>query len=113
MWELFNEIDNAMYGQAPERYPDRVVVEWHAEMSAYLKAIDPYGRLVTTSISHRDVAGLNQVASIPLLTTLVGSSALGTHPSVGRAWGYPSAAAVQSIAGGWAIVSVVVFQYGK
>ena len=64
VWELFNEIDNAMYGQAPERIPDRVVVEWHAEMSAYLKGIDPYGRLVTTSISHRDVAGLNQVAGI-------------------------------------------------
>ena len=63
-WEFFNEIDNAMYGQKPERIPDRVIVDWHAEMSAYLKSIDPYGRLVTTSVSHRDVAGLNRVPGL-------------------------------------------------
>lgn len=64
VWELFNEVDNAMYGQTPVRIPDDVVTAWHAEMSAYLKGIDPSGRPVTTSISHRDVAGLNRIASI-------------------------------------------------
>ena len=66
VWEFFNEIDNAMYGQKPDRIPDEVIVGWHKEMSAYLKAIDPYGRPVTTSISHREVAGLNQVPGIDL-----------------------------------------------
>lgn len=63
-WEFFNEIDNAMYEQKPVRIPDDVITAWHAEMSAYLKSIDPYGRLVTTSISHRDVAGLNRITTI-------------------------------------------------
>lgn len=64
VWELFNEVDNAMYDQKPNRIPDDVVTAWHAEMSAYLKSIDPYGHLVTTSLSHRDVAGLNRVPSL-------------------------------------------------
>jgi hypothetical protein len=63
-WEFFNEVDNAMYGQKPERIPDAVVAAWHAEMSVYLKAIDPYKHLVTTSVSHRDVEGMNRIASM-------------------------------------------------
>ena len=62
-WEFFNEIDNLMYG-LPQRIPDDVITAWHTEMSAYLKSIDPYHHLVTTSISHRPVAGLNQVPAI-------------------------------------------------
>jgi hypothetical protein len=64
VWVFFNEIDNAMYGQQPARIPDDVIARWHAEMSAYLKAVDPYGRLVTTSVSHRDVAGMNQIPTM-------------------------------------------------
>ena len=63
-WEFFNEVDNTMYGQKSERIPDEVITKWHAEMSAYLKEIDPYGRSITTSISHRDVAGLNEIATL-------------------------------------------------
>lgn len=62
--EFFNEVDNAMYGQKPDRIPDADVTAWHAEMGAYLKGLDPYGHLVTTSISHRPVEGLNQVGAI-------------------------------------------------
>lgn len=63
MWELFNEIDNV---SAPLNIPDHVITNWHTEMSAYLKAVDPYGRMVTTSISHRDINGLNAIASIDI-----------------------------------------------
>lgn len=63
VWEFFNEIDNAMYGQK-EKIPDPVIADWHAEMAAFLKAADPYGRLVTTSVSHRDVAGMNAIPSM-------------------------------------------------
>jgi hypothetical protein len=42
-WELFNEVNLA------RRAEDADVVAWHAEMAGYLKAIDPYGHLVTTS----------------------------------------------------------------
>lgn len=62
-WEFFNEIDNAMYGQNPP-IEGKLIVQWHEEMSAYLKSIDPYEHLVTTSISHRDIDGLNSIPSI-------------------------------------------------
>jgi len=66
-WEFFNEIDNLMYdGNPADRIPDEVITAWHAEMSRFLKETDPYGHLVTTSISHRDVAGLNEIATLDL-----------------------------------------------
>ena len=63
VWEFFNEIDNLMYG-LPRRIPDDVVTAWHAEMGAYLKRMDPYHHLVTTSISHRPIQGLDRVAAL-------------------------------------------------
>lgn len=66
-WEFFNEIDNAMYNGKPEdRIPDAVITAWHDEMSSFLKSIDPYNHLVTTSISHRDVAGMNDLKNMDL-----------------------------------------------
>ncbi|WP_404420684.1 DUF5060 domain-containing protein [Nibricoccus sp. IMCC34717] len=62
-WEFFNEVDNASYGQ-PERIPDEVITTWHREMADYLKSIDPQRRLVTTSISHRDIAGMNAIPAM-------------------------------------------------
>lgn len=64
VWELFNEVDNAMYARKPARIPDDIVTAWHAEMSAYLKELDPSGRLVSTSISHRELAGLDDVRTL-------------------------------------------------
>ncbi|MBN2279598.1 MAG: DUF5060 domain-containing protein [Candidatus Marinimicrobia bacterium] len=59
MWEFFNEIDNVMYhGKQEEHIPDEIITRWHDEMSSYLKEIDPYDHIVTTSVSHREVAGL-------------------------------------------------------
>lgn len=64
-FEFFNEIDNAAFTQKDSiRIPHDVITTWHAEMSHYLKSIDPYGHLVTTSISHRDIAGLDAVPDI-------------------------------------------------
>jgi len=61
-WEFFNEVDNAMYTE--EQIPDFAVMDWHREMSEYVKATDPYNHLVTTSISHRDVTGMNSIPTI-------------------------------------------------
>lgn len=47
-WELFNEVDLA------RRADDRDVIAWHREMGGYLKEIDPYDHLVTTSTVGRD-----------------------------------------------------------
>jgi len=64
-WEFFNEVDNAVFTQQDSLLiPHAAVTLWHAEMSRYLKDIDPYQHLVTTSISHRDILGMN---SIPYL----------------------------------------------
>lgn len=65
-WEFFNEIDNAMYAKDGHTIPDSIITGWHTEMSAFLKQIDPYGHIVTTSISHRDVAGLNDIKTIDI-----------------------------------------------
>lgn len=64
-FEFFNEIDNAAFNSADSvLIPFHYITEWHDEMSRYLKDIDPYGHLVTTSISHRDIMGLNSIAYI-------------------------------------------------
>jgi len=62
-WEFFNEIDNLMYG-LPDKIPDSVITAWHAEMADYLRSIDPYHHLITTSISHRNVAGLYNIPAM-------------------------------------------------
>ena len=64
-FEFFNEIDNAAFNSADSiLIPHSVITEWHDEMSRYLKDIDPYRHMVTTSISHRDIMGLNSLAYI-------------------------------------------------
>jgi len=64
-WEFFNEIDNGVFGKEDTiLIPLSAVTQWHNEMGRYLKDIDPYQHLVTTSISHRDIAGLNSIAYI-------------------------------------------------
>jgi hypothetical protein len=68
-WEFFNEIDNAVFTPTPH---DSVLIDhsiitgWHDEMSTYLKSIDPYDHIVTTSISHRDIKGMNDLPNIDL-----------------------------------------------
>jgi hypothetical protein len=66
MWEFFNEVDNVQHNGRQQPIPSADITQWHDEMSAYLKALDPYAHIVTTSISHRDVEGLNSVPSIDI-----------------------------------------------
>ena len=66
MWEFFNEIDNIQFRRADAPIPAEEIVAWHREMAAYLRSIDPYGHIVTTSISHRDLPGLNDVEGIDI-----------------------------------------------
>lgn len=47
-WELFNEVD--WTNEYEQRQSD--VANWHAEMAAYIKSVDPYEHLVTTSFAH-------------------------------------------------------------
>ncbi|MFZ4546317.1 MAG: DUF5060 domain-containing protein [Bacteroidales bacterium] len=66
-WEFFNEIDNAMYNVKPEdQLPPSVITAWHDEMSTFLKSIDPYNHMVTTSVSHRDIDGMNDLKNLDI-----------------------------------------------
>ena len=66
MWEFFNEIDNIQFRNSSDPIPAADIVGWHTRMSSYLKSIDPHGHIVTTSISHRDLDGLNSVPDIDI-----------------------------------------------
>ena len=66
MWEFFNEVDNVQFARADSPIPAEEIVAWHREMAAYLKELDPYGHIVTTSISHRDLEGLNDIPGIDI-----------------------------------------------
>ena len=64
-FEFFNEIDNGVFTKGDSIIiPHSDITNWHNEMSRYVKDIDPYKHLVTTSISHRDITGLNSIAYI-------------------------------------------------
>jgi hypothetical protein len=63
-WELFNEVDNVQFGNKNKPISADSIVQWHDEMSTYIKQTDPYKHLVTTSISHRDLKGLNSLNGI-------------------------------------------------
>ena len=55
--EFFNEVDHA-YDDGDANVPASDIVSWHDEMSSYLKSIDPFGHLVSTSCSHKTLQGL-------------------------------------------------------
>lgn len=63
-WEFFNEIDNVQFRNKENPINAAHIVQWHDEMSAYLAELDPYDHLITTSISHRDLEGLNSIKDI-------------------------------------------------
>ena len=66
-WEFFNEIDNVMFnGKAEDQISASVITSWHDEMSTFLKSTDPYNHIVTTSVSHRDVAGMNELKNMDI-----------------------------------------------
>jgi hypothetical protein len=66
-WEFFNEIDNAAFSEGDSVIiPHDAITSWHKEMAAYLKSIDPYGHIVTTSVSHRIIDGLYSVDDLDL-----------------------------------------------
>lgn len=53
-WELFNEVE---WTDAAGRGRWEDIAAWHREMAGYLRALDPYGHLITTS-SRLDEPGL-------------------------------------------------------
>jgi hypothetical protein len=68
-FEFFNEIDNSAFTPSPGDsviISHEAIIEWHSEMSRYLHDIDPYHHIITTSISHRDIMGMNMLPYIDI-----------------------------------------------
>lgn len=63
-WEFFNEVDNIQFADPKNPIPAADIAAWHVEMAAYLREIDAHSHMITTSISHRDIEGLNSVPDI-------------------------------------------------
>ncbi|MDB5051931.1 MAG: hypothetical protein JWO30_5002 [Fibrobacteres bacterium] len=51
VYEFFNEVD---WANITEHVPAADLGNWHNYMASYLRSIDPYNHLVTTSLSHSD-----------------------------------------------------------
>lgn len=66
MWEFFNEIDNIQFRDRNNPIPAKDIVDWHSDMARYIKSIDVHKHIVTTSISHRDLEGLNSIADMDI-----------------------------------------------
>jgi hypothetical protein len=60
-WEFFNEIDNVMDWQD---VPAGAITNWHKEMANYLKQIDSYKHLVSTSVTTKEISGLWEIESL-------------------------------------------------
>ncbi|MDZ7399114.1 MAG: DUF5060 domain-containing protein [candidate division KSB1 bacterium] len=61
-WEFWNEVD--LTAGRPED-----VVAWHKEMAAYLRQIDPYDHLITTSFAHGEYDGIWEIPEIDFTQT--------------------------------------------
>lgn len=61
-WEFWNEVD--LTAGTPED-----VVAWHKEMAAYLRLIDPYKHLITTSFSYKELPVIWQLQDIDITQT--------------------------------------------
>ncbi|HEY9489574.1 MAG TPA: cellulase family glycosylhydrolase [Chryseosolibacter sp.] len=66
-WEFFNEIDNAAFNKKDSIIiSHEAITSWHKEMASYLKTIDPYDHIVTSSVSHREIKGLFSLDELDL-----------------------------------------------
>jgi hypothetical protein len=66
VWEFFNEVDNVQFSNRKAPISAESITQWHDEMSTYLKSIDLYHHVVSTSISHRDIQGLNSLPNMDI-----------------------------------------------
>lgn len=66
-WELFNEVQwTGNYPLQSDRWAP-AVIQWHLEMSQYIKSIDAFDHLVTTSADDQQLITMDKVNSIDIL----------------------------------------------
>lgn len=61
VWEFWNEVDHLV---ASEGVTTAMLGSWHAEMSEYLRTLDPYDHIITSSLSHNDYREMWGLAGI-------------------------------------------------
>jgi hypothetical protein len=61
VWEFWNEVDHLVLG---EGVTTGNLGAWHAEMADYLRALDPYKHVISTSLSHNDYREVWSAANI-------------------------------------------------
>jgi hypothetical protein len=66
--EFFNEIDHTC-ADGDANVPASDIVSWHNEMSTYLKSIDPFGHLVSTSFSWKTIPWLWNLSNLDFSQT--------------------------------------------
>ena len=67
VWELCNEVN---YSQASREQP-QLVRDWHREMTAYLRRIDPYGRPLSTCFGSSDAREDPAIWRLPNIDTTI------------------------------------------
>lgn len=87
-WELFNEVEWTDAIQKDQNWP--VVVAWHNEMAAYVRALDPYHHLVTTSSStqHPELYAAMDYYQPHAYPREVFTAIAGSKPLPGKPWFY-------------------------
>ncbi len=61
VWEFWNEIDNVMEWQ---NVSATAIANWHQEMADFLKQIDPYKHLISTSVTYLEISGLWDIKNL-------------------------------------------------
>lgn len=49
-WELWNEVANIFKDVELDGSEEQAILDWHREMASWIRSLDPYGHLVTTSL---------------------------------------------------------------
>jgi hypothetical protein len=66
--EFFNEVDH-LYDDDDAEVPAADIVSWHDEMATYLKGIDPFEHLVTTSLGYKWIPSVWNVSNLDFTQT--------------------------------------------
>ena len=63
-WELFNEVQFTGIHNSQTNTWRSEVVKWHDEMGQYIKTIDPFKHIVTTSADDNQIVSMNSIAGL-------------------------------------------------
>lgn len=85
-WELFNEVEWVDRVRIDHDWP--AVAAWHADMAAFVRALDPYGHLITTSsaLEHPPLYAAMDYVQPHVYTRNLEVAIGGSEPLPGKPW---------------------------